>query len=170
MTTSRGSSQAGSLMRGVFLFLLIALMLLLVFLTLRSLFFFPTSQAQPDPEPETETTVEGEPPPAGPAAVVPLNGDDPAQGGVSCGRPANSEPGDPFRVQVEDRTGLTEELVVGVALVNADGERSPRQISLQGDGTVGVRQLEVPDSGDGGYGSCVITAIQRGDRVILTGR
>ncbi len=182
MATTRGSAQAGSLLRGVFLFLLIALMVLLVFLTLRSLFSLPSSTAgsgattEPVDDSDDGTTTDpadvqpAETAPAGPAVVVPLDGDADSEGGVACGRPVGAAEGDPFRIQVDDRSDSAEDLVIGVALLDGDNQRSSRQISLSAAETDGVRQITVPDSGGGIYRSCVVTAIQRGDRVIITGR
>lgn len=143
------------------LFLLVAVMLLLLFLTLRGLFFL----ASPG---NSDSSTDDEAPPSGPDATVPFEGDVSTTAGVACGRLPDAAPDSSFLVEVVDpgTTGA----VVALDLVASDGTRHARRVSVSptSEGSV---QVVVGDSGDGGgYVDCVITAIQRGQQVIFTGR
>ena len=157
-----GSSPARAL-RGLFLLLLVALMLVLLFLTLRSLLFF----ASADDGASSGSTAET--PPAGPSTTVSPGGATSQAAGVACGRHAEAAPDGSFLVEVLDpgTTGA----VVAVDLITSDGRRDGRQVTVAPATDEGPVVVLVPDSVDGGaYVDCVITAIQRGQQVIFTGR
>lgn len=162
------NTSPGSVLRGAFLFLLVSVMLLLFFLTLRSLFFLPGSNGSGE---VTSSTTEAGPEPAGPQTAVALDGGESGAGGVTCGRPIDSTGPEPFQVEVDDPDAAAEELIIGIALVDGDGGRENRQITVPGSGGSDPRRVTVEGSDDRElYRSCVVTAIQRGQQVILTGR
>lgn len=163
----------GQLLRGAFLLLLIAVMTGLLVLTLRSLLLAGGDDDEPgtgtvaastgattDEEVAAET-VDAE------AGTVEIAAESTA-GWVTCGRPIDDDAG-PYRIHIDDLSER-EEIIVAVDLIGADGERDGRRLTIQPTLELPI-QVVVPDSTDPDrHRSCVVTGVQQGERVILTGR
>ncbi len=160
------TTGVGSAFRGLFVFLALVLLISLLALVVRSLLGTTDSS-------QAEQSIGGASAESSPTDTEPLpdvlpTGDDPIDLAV-CGRPAG-EGAAPFRVQIDDPVAVTEEVVVAVDLVGPDGSREPRRVEVP-PAEAGPRQAVVPDSDDPArHLTCIVTGIQRGEQVILTGR
>ncbi|MCP3987883.1 MAG: hypothetical protein GY724_02315 [Actinomycetia bacterium] len=108
--------------------------------------------------------------PAGPQTSVPyqFNGND---GSISCYRAASGASAGSYVVQVVAITPVTGDLTVGVELVSRDGTHQSRAVSIPAESGSEVVTMIVPDSnGADPFIDCTISAIQSGQRVIITGR
>lgn len=107
---------------------------------------------------------------AAPAAGAAPVGDarvDTAIAAVSCGR--NGGETVPFAVTVNAIAAGSEPLLVAVELATVDGLRLSRTVeAVVTDASVAVT-VPVPDSVGREYAGCQVTAVQQGDRVVLTG-
>jgi hypothetical protein len=110
--------------------------------------------------------------PAGPLTSVPyqLDGTD---GTVSCFQATSGAPTGSFVVQVSSAAPVPDGMTVGVDLVASDGSRHDQAVTIPAQPDQGDVAVVVPGSastdGTAPYLDCTITAIQKGERVILTG-
>lgn len=122
--------------------------------------------------PEPETTVASESAPTStavaPTAAAPTESlstiESPGVGRVSCSGP---DTGGGFAIGVSDAGVDAEPVVVAVDLVTADGSRDGRvvEVLVAGQSTASVA---VAGTTGTAYAGCEITAIQRGERVLIT--
>ncbi|MEM7337602.1 MAG: hypothetical protein AAF467_03075 [Actinomycetota bacterium] len=122
-------------------------------------------EPEPTPAPDTTPTSEVvEPTAAAPAASLSTI-ESPGVGQVSCSGPDN---GGGFAVGVRDADIDAEPVVVAFDLVKTDGTRDQRivEVSVAGRSEASVAVTATPGSP---YSTCEITAIQRGERVLITG-
>lgn len=98
-----------------------------------------------------------------------------ATDGVSCYRPldaAGSDDGQPFVASLDaSSSGPADRIVVQLALLTVEGMRRVRSVTFDAVVPGTIRVIDVPDSSDASvYLSCSITAMQRDEQLILTGR
>ena len=152
-------TSLSALIKGALLFLLALLMLLLVFLALFSL-----SQVDDGTAPPSVDTEAG---PLEPITSVPLGPE--GTGSVTCARSEDEESG--YALQVVNPGDEPEDILVAIDLVEAEGFRSSRTVSVTAAPPGETVAVAVPDSADTNrFTGCTITAVQQGKQVTLTGR
>lgn len=75
----------------------------------------------------------------------------------------------PFMVIVGGQSSDPDPLAVAVDLIALDGSHQSRVVTFPLTAASPTIEATVPDSFDPSFGSCKITAVQRGERILITG-
>ena len=126
-------------------------------------------------ETNLDSSSQGEPveaSPSGPRTSIPYQLDG-TNGTISCFRATSGAYSGSFVVQVVSATPVPEEMTVGVDLVAEGGTYQRQAVAIPTRADQGEVVVAVPDSvgtdGTEPLVDCTIAAIQKGQRVILTG-
>ena len=148
--------------------------LALLFLTTLGFTLASLSQATDSTRIESETAAQppggGLPPPSGSQTTVPIPLAGAAVANIACYRAASGAMAGSYVVQVDSTSTDPEQITVAIDLVGSDGGRQPRTVVVALGSDDGTVTMIVSDSnGATPFVDCRITAIQRGQRLILTG-
>lgn len=76
----------------------------------------------------------------------------------------------PFMVIIGGASSDPDPLAVAVDLIALDGSHHPRVVTFPVTAVSPTIEATIPDSFDPSFDSCTVTAIQRGQRIVITGR